>query len=228
MLWSQNWIKPQFGYSRMMGLQRDISRVIMNSRGNPKSYKFHDVVGNTQYKGRWSWKLAENVDNNAAKCYEWYASQPSTRLTSRIENHRRSDCPCSRDVARLDRRYRFWRFLSSLVCYAQRPTWTFIGTSVSYHTVCCYDEEDGSLINELDPDFGPATQKYITTKYRWDAVLFSGRLRRESRRTAVEDDAVAFGYCCQKSSLCDRYLEKRPVPNCSGYRRPRRCKYLEM
>ena len=224
MLWSQDWIKPRLGYSRTSGIQRDIYSLTLNAPGKPSTYKFHDVVGNTKYKGRWSWKLAGDVNNNDAKCYDWYNSQPSTSVTNLIRNHGRSDCPCLLAQVLFDRRYRFSSFKSNSICYKQRATWFFIGSSISYHTTCCYSLVDRFLINDIDPEVGILTQKFITQKYNWISLLFSSRIRRISRRQSVIDDTTAFGYCCQQSSLCHLYAEKRPVPTCRRYLPPIMCK----
>ena len=217
MLWTQKWIYPLFGYSYMNLVQRATERKVLNQAGYPDAYKFHDVVGNTFHKGRWAWKVADNLDNNAAKCYEWYGKQPNDNYMNAIKRHSASDCPCLYFQIIFDRRFRFSSIDSNMICYNQRATWFFIGTSVSYHTSCCYSRQDWFLINDINPDIGLATQKHISLSYSWWNIWFSGSARRQSRRNAVTDDTKAFEYCCQKTSLCHLYTEKRPVPTCSFY-----------
>ena len=217
MLWSQDWIKPRIGYTAGLGNNRNTYQDILNGIGRPSTYKFHDVVGNTNFKGRWSWKLADNIDNNAAKCYEWYAKQPSETYLSIIRSHSASDCPCLYWQIIFDRRFRFSSLSSNMICYKQRATWVFAGTSISFHTSCCYDPRNWFLINYIDPDAGIATQKHLSLSYKWDDILRSGYYRRLSRSQAVTDDTKAFDYCCQRSPLCNLYEEKRPVPTCSRY-----------
>ena len=217
MHWNQNWIKPRIGYTLDKGNQRETFQLVLNRAGNPSTFNFHDYVGNTNYKGRWSWKLADNLDNNAAKCYEWYGKQPNDNYMNAIKRHSASDCPCLYWQVILDRRFRFSSIDSNMICYNQRATWFFIGTSVSYHTSCCYSRQDWFLINDINPDIGLATQKHLSLSYSWYLIRFFGFYRRLSRSTAVTDDTKAFDYCCQKSSLCNLYTEMRPVPTCSLY-----------
>ena len=217
MLWSQDWIKPRIGYTIQPGIKRETYQQILNGIGYPSTYKFHDVVGNTNFKGRWSWKLADNLDNNAAKCYDWYAKQPSENYLSVVRSHSPSDCPCLYWQIIFDRRFRFSSFSSNMICYKQRATWFFFGTSISFHTGCCYDRINRFLINDIDPSIGLATQKHLSLSYSWFLIRFSGYYRRLSRSQAVTDDTKAFEYCCQKSPLCNLYAEKRPVPTCSRY-----------
>eukprot|EP00794_Sanderia_malayensis_P020653 gene20653-22694_t len=55
----------------------------------------------------------------------------------------------------------------------------------------------------------------------WQARL-DWRFRRRSRIEAQIDDTAAFDYCCRKSSLCDLYKKKRPMPIHGFYRPPLR------
>ena len=217
MLWKQNWIRPRVGYTYLNQNERVDFQQILNRDGYPSAYKFHDVIGNTNFKGRWSWKLGDNVDNNAAKCYEWHAKQTSELYVTVIRTHSPSDCPCLYWQIIFDRRFRFSSFGSNMICFTQRATWFFFGTSISFHTSCCYDLQDRFLINDIDPSVGLATQKHLSLSYSWFFILFSGRSRRRSREQSVADDANAFRYCCQRSALCNLYLEKRPVPTCLFY-----------
>ena len=217
MLWKQDWIRPRLGYTYVGQTKRETFQRILNGFDSPSAYNFQDVVGNTNFKGRWSWKLGDNLDNNAAKCYEWYAKQPSELYLSVIRSHSPSDCPCLFWQIRFDRRFRFSSFHSNMICFKQRATWFFFGTSISFHTSCCYSLRDAFLINDLDPSIGLATQKHLSLSYSWFFIRFFGFLRRASRRQAVTDDTNAFRYCCQKSALCNLYLEKRPVPTCLLY-----------
>ena len=221
MLWSQQWIRPKYGYAYPTVNGRALKSETLNGPGNPSTYRFDSVIGNTNYKGRWSWKVAENLDNNAAQCYNWYNKQPSEGYISVIRNHARTDCPCLWIQARFDRRFRRSSSSSSMVCYQDRATFFFIGTFVSFYTKCCYDRRDGSLINDVNnAEMGTNTQKHITQAYNWFNVLFSRSIRRSARRQALQDDERAFEYCCQRTSLCNLYLEKRPVPTCSLYTPP--------
>ena len=228
MLWSQNWIRPRIGYTIQNGINRNTYQQTLNAPGSPSTYKFHDVIGNTNFKGRWSWKLADNFDNNAAKCYEWYAKQPNENYLDVIRKQSASDCPCLYWQIIFDRRFRLSSINSNMICYKQRATWFFFGTSISYHTSCCYDERNRFLINDVDPQLGLATQKHLSLSYSWVLIRFSGYYRRLSRRQAVTDDAKAFEYCCQKSTLCNLYTQKRPVPTCSLYVPPIMGRYISL
>ena len=228
MLWSQDWIEPAAGYTVESGIKRNTYQQTLNAPGNPSAYKFHDVVGNTNFKGRWSWKLADNFDNNDEKCYEWYAKQPSENYLDRIRAHIASDCPCLLEQMDFDRRFRRSPKISNMICYEQRATYVFYRTSISFHTRCCYDQELHTLINNMDPELGLATQKHLSLSYSWSRIFFSGVYRRLSRSEAVADDAKALEYCCQKSSLCHLYTQKRPVPTCSLYEPPRMGKYISL
>lgn len=217
MMWNQNWVHPQVGYTiEKLGV-RETFQLALNKPNNPSAYKFHDVVGTTHRKGRWFWKVADNLDNNAARCYEWYTKQPNENYISQIRAHAPSDCPCLRWQIIFDRRFRFSSYRNNMYCYKQRATWLFIGTSISFHTACCYNIRTAALINDLNPSVGLATQKHISLSYFWLLIRFSGFSRRSSRRQAVTEDRKAFRYCCQQSSLCHLYAEKRPVPTCSRY-----------
>ena len=217
MLWKQDWVAPIIGCTYLGQTYRETVRLILNGFGYPSAYKFHDVVGNTNFKGRWLWRLGEILDNNAAKCYEWYAKQPTSTYLNIIRFHSPSDCPCLYWQIVFDRRFRLSSFGLKMICFRQRATWFFFGTSVSYHTRCCYDLQHRFLINDIDPSVGLATQKHLSLSYSWFLVRFFGFYRRLSRKQAVVDDANAFKYCCQTSALCNLYVEKRPVPTCSLY-----------
>ena len=217
MLWQQDWIRPRLGYTYKREAKRETEELILNGFGQPSAYKFHNVLGNTNFKGRWSWKLAEKLDNNGAKCYEWYAKQPSETFINIIRRHSPSDCPCLYWQVIFDRRFRFSSFDSNMICYKQRATWFFFFTSLSFHTSCCYDRRNLFLVRDLDPSTGVATQKHLSLSYSWFLIRFFGYYRFISRRQAVIDDAKAFEYCCQSTALCNLYEEKRPVPTCSLY-----------
>ena len=225
MLWSQNWIRPRFGYTFENGINQTTYQQTLNVPGSHSAYKFHDAIGNTHFKGRWSWKLADNFDNNAAKCYDWYAKQPNENYLDRIRRQSASDCPCLLKQMKFDRRFRLSSSDSNMICYTQRSTWIFAGTSISYHTSCCYDPGSKFLINDVDPRLGLATQKHLSLSYLWVLISFSGSFRQQSRREAEIDDAKALEYCCQKSSLCNLYAQKRPVPTCTLYVPPVMGKY---
>ena len=163
------------------------------------------------------WKVADMADNEAAKCYEWYIKQPSAFFMSIVRNHGPSDCPCSYSQILSDRRYRLSSFdVGNMLCYKHRDTWTLYH-SISYHTTCCYNWYDGSLLNVITPEIGPTTQRYITTKYPWWRIWYYWWVRAESRIQAVADDKKAFDFCCVKSPLCHLYEDKRPMPDCSRY-----------
>ena len=217
MTWSQDWINPQLGYTRNVASNRDTFKMKLNSVGFPNTYGFDAITGNTNHPGRWSWKLADNLDNNDAICYAWYSKQPSALYINAIKTNTRSDCPCLYAQAILDRRLRFSSSTTSMVCFSQRNTFTFIGTSVSFHTACCYSRFDLSLINTLIPELGIATQMHISQQFSWFLILASRYHRQVSRSQAVIDDKNAFSSCCEQSSLCYLYTEKRPVPTCSRY-----------
>ena len=217
MLWKQEWIRPRIGYTLEREGKRASYQQILNGLGNPSAYKFHDVVGNTNFRGRWSWKVGENVDNKGARCYEWYAKQPSEDVINIIKTHSPSDCPCLYRQIIFDRRFRFSSSDSNMICFKQSATWPIVPTSVSFHTSCCYEQENRFLIRDLDPSIGLATQKHLSLSYSWFRIRFSGDSRLISRRQVLIDDAEAFGYCCRSSSLCRLYEEKRPVPACLLY-----------
>ena len=217
MLWEQNWIRTRVGYSLTREGRRERFEQILNRYGYPSAYKFDDIVGNTNFKGRWSWKLSEKVINNGAECREWYEKQPSKDYIEIIRNHGPSDCPCLYWQVIFDRRFRFSSYDSSMICYKQRATLFFLFTSLSFHTSCCYDRRNLFLVRDLDPSIGVATQKHLSLSYSWLLIRFFGYYRFISRRQAVIDDAKAFYYCCYSSSLCHLYIEKRPVPTCSRY-----------
>lgn len=218
MLWSQNWHYVQFGYS--LSNEKYFLKRRLNTARNPDAYRFDAIYGNTGRQGRWMWKLANKTDNEAAKCYEWYDRQPSASFMNIIRNHGPSDCPCSLSQISSDRRYRVSSIIDgNILCYKQRVTW-FTYSSISFHTTCCYERDDGSLSNVITPESGPTTQRYITTKYRWWRILYYWWVRAESRVKAVADDKKAFEFCCAKSPLCHLYEDKRPIPDCSRYTPP--------
>ena len=228
MLWSQDWIKPTVGYTVESGRKRNTYQQTLNAPGSPSAYKFHDVVGNTNFKGRWTWKLADNFDNNAEKCYEWYAIQPSEDDIDKIRKESVNDCPCILKQMESDRRFRMSSRDSIMICYERRETGSLPGTSISYHTSCCYDPDSRSLINTVDPELGLATQVHISLSYSSALIHSSNHDRSRSRIEAVADGTKALGYCCQKSSLCHLYHQKRPVPTCSLYEPPRMGKYISL
>ena len=218
MLWTQSWHRPRVGYSRINGIEREIHQQILNGFGQPRAYNFHDVVGNTNFKGRWSWKLADHSDNNAdGKCYDWYAQQPRNTYLNVMRRHGPSDCPCLLWQMFFDRRYRYSSHDYTMICYEQRTTWLFLFTSISFHTRCCYEWRNLFLINYIDPYIGMATQRHITLSYPWYYIFYSGYFRRLSRIKALADDSKAYDYCCLKSPLCALFEEKRPIPTCSYY-----------
>ncbi len=209
MLWNENWIYPRVGY---VTTQTTVLSQNTLNVGGDVTFRFDAVVGNTGYKGRYLWKLATNLDNEAAKCYEWYTAQPSASQISIIKNHQASQCPRRWRQAASDRGFRFSGFGVDGFCYKQRATWFFTGTSISFHVTCCYDYNRFALIRENNPSSNElSTHTYISLKYNWLSIWLSPTIRRESRQVAVVDDNEAFDFCCIKSPLCKLFEAKRPM-----------------
>ena len=219
MLWTESWIRPRFGYSVNWEGTRNVNQQILNGYGYLGylgAYRFDSYVGNTNFKGRWIWKIGEKV-NYAAKCYEWYWKQPSWYYLWIMRYHSPSDCPCTFWQAIFDRRFIFSSYRPNMYCFKQRATWFFYWSSVSFHTTCCYDSRWLFLISWLYPSMGLATQRHVSRSYPWYYIAYYSYYRSYSRWQAVVDDTKAFEYCCQLSPLCHLYYEKRPVPRCWYY-----------
>ncbi len=209
MLWKEEWIRPRVGYATTQATI--ISQKILNY-GGYKSFRFDSVVGNRGYKGRYLWKLANNLDNNAAKCYEWSNAQPSGRHINIIRSHKGSQCPRSSFQALFDRGFTFSRYVVGGFCYTQRQTWYFSGTSLSFHVSCCYDYR-GALIRDNNPASKElSTHTFISLKHWWVDIWLYPKRCHLSRSNAIMDDSTAFEFCCVKSSLCKLFEEKRPMP----------------
>ncbi len=218
MLWDQEWIKPRLGYTTTE--TTNIFQKILNTAG-VKTYRFDQVNGNTGFAGRWMWKLASNVVNYAAKCNAWYQLQPSAAYINAIKSHSESQCPRGLWQAIRDRRFRFSQIASGTVCYKSRATWFFSFTSLSYHVQCCYDPSTQALIRSVDSESTELlTSTFISQQYDWTLIRSSSAMRRRSRSEAVVADTEAFGFCCQKSALCNLYEEKSPLPIHGFYRSP--------
>ena len=65
MLWENLEKNPVQGYAISMTERRAIYKRILSNSGNQTAYRFDAVVGNTGFKGRWSWRLGEQFDNNS-------------------------------------------------------------------------------------------------------------------------------------------------------------------
>ena len=64
MLWKNLRYYPILGYAINTIKGRKIFERILNNAGNQTAYRFDAVVGNTGFKGRWSWKIGEQLDKN--------------------------------------------------------------------------------------------------------------------------------------------------------------------
>ena len=229
-------LKAMVGYRVSPAEELSLS---FNDIPSNKPFAFDAVIGNTNKKGQWIFKLATNLDNNAAECYAWYRKQPSQPVVNSFITSD-SNCPCSRTQIFRDSRFRRAERLNfngkRLRCWNLRRLQIYAGTSISYFSKCCYDPEDGALVTEIDPDSGiPTTQNYVNTGYPSSVLKMRGWFGRLFRGIAVDGalsaDRTAFTYCCVNSQLCHLYEEKRTIPNCQaveggagGYSPPRLCK----
>ena len=213
-------IRPVIGYHLSSGHFMLYRR--LNTQNQPRAYKFDSVIGSAGKPGMWIWKLADGLENDAARCFYWYKKQPSTYFMNIIKFHTWSDCPCTVNQVLLDSRFQFSNSTSDATCYRGRTLWFFRSRPFNFFTTCCYSNALQSLINDIDPAKGPLTQKHISQKYSWYQLWRSFSVRTKSRLEAIQDSRTAFEQCCRKSSQCNLYMEKRPVPTCSRYRPPSR------
>lgn len=220
MLWNDFWVRPKFGYHFSPG--HYILHRQLNTQNQPSTYRFGTVTGNTGKAGMWMWKLADVKVNQAANCFRWYIRQPSQMYMRFIRIVAPSDCPCTINQATLDTRFQLYQSTSSVVCYQGRNLWFFSSQQIQFFTVCCYSRKFRFLINSIDSTLEPSTLKHIAQKYSVDRLRANFELRILSRKEAIEDSRTALKSCCHDSSLCNLYLEKRPVPTCARYRPPSR------
>ena len=225
MLWSQRWINPEIGYS--VSSPRETSIKILNSNGEATSwdklaYRYDQVYGNTGCQGRWRWKLADNLDNNAASCYDWYSKQPSANLIEQIKFFRPNVCPNFRGQASIDRRFRFLGFSSAGICYQHRRIFGFSNRNLIFFPVCCYSWSRGNLNRDNDDTTSLVTHTAMSQEYHLSELggFRQFQLRNAIKKAAVAADRLAYDYCCQKSALCHLFDEKRPKPIYSRYRPP--------
>ncbi len=208
MLWSDNWIRPRVGYATSKAAVLYQNKL---NTGGDKSFRFDAVVGNTGYRGRYLWKLADNMDNNAAQCYEWYYKQPLASVLDYIKRFGPSQCPRRRGQARRDQGFRFYKSGPNGACYVGRATFSIVYSSYSFFVICCYDYQRGALIRENNPSSRElSTHTYISTAYPW-YMLYNRYYRNLARYNAFDYDNLAFDHCCLKSSLCNLFEEKRPM-----------------
>ena len=231
-----NW-RGGVGLQAVVGYRSPVKELSLpfNGVSRSKPFAFDAVIGNTNKNGQWIFRLANNIDNNAAECYAWYSKQPSQPFVNGFINSD-TDCPCS--LTQIFRDFRFRRAASlnfngkGLMCWNSRTLHIYIDTSISFFSKCCYDPEDGALVTEINPDSGiPTTQIYVSTEYSSSLLTMRGWLGwlgRRFRRLAVKDalaaDKTAFTYCCVNSQLSRLYEEKRRISTCQDYSPPRLCK----
>ena len=68
MLWKTSTRKPRVGYTiQTTEGRKDKFELILNRDGSLRAYKFDEVIGNTNAKGRWSWKLGGNFSKSGMK-----------------------------------------------------------------------------------------------------------------------------------------------------------------
>ena len=214
MLWQDRWLEAKAGYTFKNSYRKETQL----NFGGPAAYRYDNVVCNIGVPGKCLYLVAENVDNKKAACYAWYFVQPSPGYINVISGSGATDCPCSLNQCQQDRRFRRKGISNNIVCYKQRMTSSFLRTSISFHTQCCFDVTSGSLINTYDKNnVEPLTTTYLTQKYNYLLLINSWQNRRNSRKIAESDDEVAYDNCCIKSRLCHLYEEKRPIRSCRLY-----------
>ena len=65
MLWKASPRRPRIGYTiQAANGRKETFELILNGNDTASAYKFDEVVGNTNAKGRWSWKLSGNFSGN--------------------------------------------------------------------------------------------------------------------------------------------------------------------
>ena len=76
MLWKTSGKKPRVGYSiQTTNGRKDEFELILNGNGSLSAYKFDEVIGNTNAKGRWSWKLSGKA-NKSGRGYSVITTLP--------------------------------------------------------------------------------------------------------------------------------------------------------
>ena len=61
-VWTNIYYVPALGYAISMRERIAIYNQRLRNSGNPQANNFDAVVGNTGFKGRWSWRLGEQFD----------------------------------------------------------------------------------------------------------------------------------------------------------------------
>ena len=65
MLWKTSPRRPRVGYTiQATNGGKEEFELILNGNNSLSAYKFDEVVGNTNAKGRWSWKLSGDFSGN--------------------------------------------------------------------------------------------------------------------------------------------------------------------
>ena len=68
MLWKTSPRRPRVGYTiQATNGGKEKFELILNGNDSLSAYKFDEVIGNTNAKGRWSWKLSGNFSGNVNK-----------------------------------------------------------------------------------------------------------------------------------------------------------------
>ena len=68
MLWRTSTRRPRVGYTiQTADGRKEKFELILNGGGTLRAYKFDEVIGNTNAKGRWSWKLGGNFSKSGMK-----------------------------------------------------------------------------------------------------------------------------------------------------------------
>lgn len=154
-------------------------------------------LGNTNRHGVWFFRLDNNtaLDLPAKKCYTW-SRQQGIIIAPEIR-----PCPCTFNQAVADKQF--------YVDYGQKIAWR------SSQTICAYSLP--SLVSRW------AQQCCYTQVPGAGRVLTLGQPEGGSPfligvpGLPLISDVEAHQYCCNSSSLCGLYYQRRPSDDCSEY-----------
>lgn len=182
--------------------------------------KLDDVIGNTQLRGRWLFRLESSAQvlPPRTKCLDWFRVQESLSIYINSTSKFLDPCPCHFWQAWIDPRF---SMNSSEFCAYSSWAVPFLlpGSHVAYLSrKCCYNR---GLQNGLG--FGALIKG---RKGGHLLVEYQSYLDDNAHKPGIYTDYEARRFCCDESLECKLFYTMRPSNKCKKYRLPLRCKSL--
>ncbi|XP_045193379.2 uncharacterized protein LOC123549396 [Mercenaria mercenaria] len=163
-----------------------------------------NASGDIDPRGRWLFKLdfcPSTHKNYRDSCYGWSYSESNTAgrdgLVAEIDETL-PKCPCDSGRAEVDKRFEKMTGGTGL-CY----TTSFPAKENYGSRLCCYETGTTSLLTTI-----PGAGFLSLYNPLRAAVLYQ------------DQDLEPYRWCCERTDLCDLFMQKRPVDDCTAYEAP--------